>query len=69
MLCIVAQYCPTLCDPTDCSLPGFSVYGDSPGKNTVTLLYMENWHNIVNELYFFFFFESKNTFIWWYLKY
>ena len=28
------QSCPTLCDPTDCSLPGFSVHGDSPGKNS-----------------------------------
>ena len=24
---LVAQSCPTLCDPMDCSLPGFSVYG------------------------------------------
>ena len=24
---VVAQSCPTLCDPTDCSLPGFSVHG------------------------------------------
>ena len=24
----------TLCDPVDCSLPGSSVHGDSPGKNT-----------------------------------
>ena len=24
---VVAQSCPTLCDPTDCSLPGFFVYG------------------------------------------
>ena len=23
----VAQSCPTLCDPMDCSPPGFSVYG------------------------------------------
>ena len=23
----VTQSCPTLCDPMDCSLPGFSVYG------------------------------------------
>ena len=41
------QLCPTLCDPLDCSLPGFSVHGtvalyparllfpwDSPGNNT-----------------------------------
>ena len=25
--------CPTLCDPMDCSLPGSSVHGNSPGKN------------------------------------
>ena len=31
---LVAQSCPTLCDPLDCSPPGPSVYGDSPGKNT-----------------------------------
>ena len=24
---LVAQLCPTLCDPTDCSPPGFSVHG------------------------------------------
>ena len=29
-----AQSCPTLCDLMDCSPPGFSVHGDSPGKNT-----------------------------------
>ena len=26
--------CPTLCDPVDCGLPGFSVRGYSPGKST-----------------------------------
>ena len=31
VLCLVTQSCPTLCDPTDCSLPGTSVHGDSPG--------------------------------------
>ena len=30
----LAQSCPTLCDPMDCSPPGSSVHGDSPGKNT-----------------------------------
>ena len=30
----VAQSCLTLCDLMDCSPPGFSVHGDSPGKNT-----------------------------------
>ena len=34
MLCSVAQLCLTLCDPMDCSPPGSSVHGDSPGKNT-----------------------------------
>ena len=24
--CLVAQSCPTLCDPMDCSLPGFPVH-------------------------------------------
>ena len=33
MLRFVAQSCPTLCDPRDCSLPGSSIRGDSPGKN------------------------------------
>ena len=28
------QSCPTLCDPMDCSPPGSSACGDSPGKNT-----------------------------------
>ena len=34
VLCWVAQPCLTLCNPVDCSLPGSSVHGDSPGKNT-----------------------------------
>ena len=28
------QSCPTLGDSMDCSPPGSSVHGDSPGKNT-----------------------------------
>ena len=31
---LVTQSCLTLWDPMDCSLPGSSVHGDSPGKNT-----------------------------------
>ena len=31
---LVAQSCATLCYPVDCSPPGSSVHGDSPGKNT-----------------------------------
>ena len=34
LLCLVVQSCPTLCDTMDCSPPGSSVHGDSPGKNT-----------------------------------
>ena len=31
---VVTQSCLTLCDHMDCSLPGSSVHGDSPGRNT-----------------------------------
>ena len=31
---LVAQSCPCLCDPMDCSPPGSSAHGDSPGKNS-----------------------------------
>ena len=37
VLCVcvlVTQSCPAVCDPMDCSPPGSSVHGDSPGKNT-----------------------------------
>ena len=30
---LVTQSCSSLCDPMDCSPAGFSVHGDSPGKN------------------------------------
>ena len=33
MLCLVAQLCPTLCDPMDCSPPDSSIRGDSLGEN------------------------------------
>ena len=33
-MCAQSQSCLTLCNPMDCSPPGFSVHGDSPGKNT-----------------------------------
>ena len=32
-VCSVSQSSLTLCDPMDCSLPGWSVHGDSSGKN------------------------------------
>ena len=31
---LVAKLCPILCDAMDCSLPGSSVHGDSPDKDT-----------------------------------
>ena len=31
---LVTQLYQTLCDPMDCSLPGSSIHGNSPGKNT-----------------------------------
>ena len=34
LLCWVAQSCPTLCDPMDCSPPSSSVHGDPPGRDT-----------------------------------
>ena len=34
LLFLVTKSCPTLCNPIDCNLPGSSVHGDSPGKNT-----------------------------------
>ena len=34
VLCLITQSCLTFCVPMDCILPGFSVHGDSLGKNT-----------------------------------
>ena len=34
VLCLVSRSCPILCDLMDCSPPGPSVQGGSPGKNT-----------------------------------
>ena len=33
VLCLVAQICLTLCNSMDCSPPGSSIHGNSPGKN------------------------------------
>ena len=54
----VAQSCPTVSDPMDCSLPGYSVHGIFPGKSTgvgclhlVSLVIVkdrEAWHAIVH---------------------
>ena len=37
------QSCRTLCDPMDCSLPGSSVLGDSPDKNTEVAMPFSRW--------------------------
>ena len=34
VVCLVIKLCLILCNPMDCSPPGFSVHEDSPGKNT-----------------------------------
>ena len=34
VMCLVTQLCPTLCNPMDCSPPGSSIHGDSPGKTS-----------------------------------
>ena len=40
------QLCPTLCNPTDCSLPGSSVHGDCPGENTGV-----GWHALLQGIF------------------
>ena len=31
-VCLVTELCPTFCDPMDCSPPGSSIRGNSPGR-------------------------------------
>ena len=42
VLCLVSWSCLTLCNSIDCSLPGFFVHGNSPGKNTGV-----GWHALL----------------------
>ena len=42
----VAQLCPTLCDPSDCSLPGFSIHGIFQAKNTGV-----GWHFLLQGIF------------------
>ena len=46
VLCLVAQLCLTLCDPVDCSPPGSSVHGDSPGEDTGV-----GWHALLQGIF------------------
>ena len=43
---LVAQSCLTLCNPMDCSPPGSSVHGDSPGKK-----YWVGWHALLEGIF------------------
>ena len=47
------QSCPTLCNPINCSPPGSSLHGDSPGKNTgadyhslLQGIFLTQWSNL-----------------------
>ena len=42
VLCLVSRSCLTLCNSIDCSLPGYFVHGNSPGKNTGV-----GWHALL----------------------
>ena len=61
MLCLVTQSCPTLCNPIDCSQPGYSVHGDSPGKNTGVWVAMPSSRES-STLFFVIFFQSLASF-------
>ena len=61
---LVIQLCPILCGPVDGSLPGSSVYGDSPGKNTgvachallqVSIIRSSKYIVFLFSIYFYFF--------------
>ena len=56
--CLVTQSCPTLFNPVDCSLPGSSVHGDSPGKNT-GVMYIDK--HIYTYIYAYLFFLLLKT--------
>ena len=42
----IAQLCPTLCDPSDYSLPGFSIHGIFQAKNTGV-----GWHFLLQGIF------------------
>ena len=56
-VCLVAQLCPTLCNPMGCSSPGSSVHGDYPGKYTEVSchallqgIFPTQWSNPVSQI-------------------
>ena len=50
----VAQLCPTLCDPMDCSLPGSSIHGILPARTLewVAISGPKNFREQLDELMF-----------------
>ena len=60
---LVFQLCPTLCNPMDCSLPGSSCPGNSPGQTYCWLLW--NHNNFIRYLTKKYFLSSqfKNVFL------
>ena len=47
VLCLVAQSCPTLCDPMDCSPPGSSVHGIFQARIQFLLISVSIKHNMI----------------------
>ena len=45
-MCLVIQSCLILCNSMNCSLPSFSVHGDSPGKNIGV-----DWHALLQGIF------------------
>ena len=45
-VCLSCFSCVRLCDAMDCSLPGSSVHGDSPSKNTGV-----SWHALLQGIF------------------
>ena len=50
---LVAQLCPTICDPMDCSLPGFTVHGISQARilERVAISFSQRRHTYVQKAY------------------
>ena len=51
-----SQLCPTLCDTMYCNLPGLSICGNFPGKNTRVGCHFLCW---IHKRFFFFFLNEK----------
>ena len=64
----VAQSCPTLCDPVDCSPPGSSVHGILQARLlewvaiSFSRIYMSNLHISYMRISSFYFFSVKTSY-------